>query len=43
LDQTIAAAEALYKKDFESQARDFAEARQGSLLGEIITMVNKET
>jgi len=38
LDQTIAAAEAVYKRDFESQAKDFASGNQGSLLGDIATM-----
>lgn len=38
LDQTIAAAETAYKKNFESQAKAFAAGNQGSLLGDIASM-----
>ena len=38
--QTIEAAEALYKKDYEAQVMAFAGDKSGSLLGDLASMVS---
>ena len=38
--QTIEAAEALYKKDYEAQVRAFADEKSGSILGDLASMVS---
>ena len=41
--QTIEAAEALYRKDFEAEVAAFAAKNSGSLLGDLASMVSFNT
>ena len=42
VDETIEAAEAAYKEDFEAQVKDFADSNKGSLLGDLASMVSSD-